>query len=407
MKTKLKIFVLLSRIPWPLEKGDKLRAFHQIKSLSVSSEIILCALNSDSKADKQSAFRALQPYCKSVTFIDLPRHALFFNLLRAFLNGKPLQTGYFFNAKAFRQVNSLILKHKPDLIYAQLLRVAEYVRSYPLPKTLDYQDVFSMGMKRRMELASWPFNLFYRFEYKRLLRYEAEVFDDFNLKTIISYPDRDLIPHPDRDQIMVVPNGVDHQFFRPIDAEKKYDLVFTGNMAYPPNVNAALFLCREVMPLVWKIYPETKVLLAGATPDRQLLRLQDKRITVSGWMDDIRDAYASARIFIAPMKIGTGLQNKLLEAMSMKLPCITTPLAFEPLKAQKDVDVLVGETASELAELIQHLLRSNAFATQVANHGYDFVIQNYNWDASTGKLLSAMEKLPREKHGTTNDQPLG
>lgn len=396
MKPRLKIFVLLSRIPWPLEKGDKLRAFHQIKSLSVSADIFLCALNTDPKADKQQAFRALQPFCKSVSFIDLPHSALIPNLLKAFVGRRPLQTGFFFNAKAFRQVQNLISKHKPDLIYAQLLRVAEYVRHQPLPKVLDYQDVFSMGMKRRMELAAWPFGMFYRLEYKRLLRYEAEVFNDFDLKTIISYPDRELIPHPDRDQIMVVPNGVDHQFFRPMEAEKKFDLVFTGNMAYPPNVNAALFLCREIMPIVWKKSPETSVLLAGATPDRQLLRLQDKRITVSGWMDDIREAYASARVFIAPMKIGTGLQNKLLEAMSMKMPCITTPLAFEPLKARAGSEILVGETAAQLAELVEHLLRSNAFAQQVAELGYDFVQQNYNWDASTTRLLAEMSQMVAE-----------
>ncbi len=397
MKKNLKIFVLLSRIPWPLEKGDKLRAFHQIKSLSVWADITLCALNSDSKSDKQQAFKALQPYCKSVTFIDLPRKALAFNLLKAFFAGRPIQSGYFFQAKAFRQVQNLIAKNQPDLIYAQLLRVAEYVWQQPIPKVLDYQDVFSMGMKRRMELASWPFSLFFRLEYRRLLRYETAMFEKFDLKTIISYPDRDLIPHPERDQIIVVPNGVDHSFFRPIEAEKKYDLVFTGNMSYPPNVNAALFLCREIMPIVWQKFPETTLMLAGATPDRQLLKLQqDKRIAVSGWMDDIRQAYAGATIFIAPMRIGTGLQNKLLEAMSMKLPCITTPLAFEPLKAKAGSEVLVGETAQQLAELVEHLLRSKSYVDQVANLGYDFVHRNYNWDTSTAKLFEAMNQLVQQ-----------
>lgn len=394
MKEKpVKIFVLLSRIPWPLEKGDKLRAFHQIKSLSKSTEIVLCALNTDPKADKQKAFRALQPYCQSVSFIDLPKSAILWNVFRAWITGKPLQVGFFFSKKAQSKINALLQLHKPDLIYGQLLRVAEYIYQRNTPKALDYQDVFSMGMKRRMLLANRPYKYFFQSEYKRLLKYEAFVFDAFDLKTIISYPDRELIPHPLKEQIIVVPNGVDHDFFKPYPAEKEYDILFTGNMAYPPNVNAALFLCEQIMPIVWKSFPNVKVLLAGATPDKQVVKLASKKVTVSGWLDDIRQAYASSCIFVAPMQIGTGLQNKLLEAMSMKLPCITTPLANEPLKAENGKHILVADSAAGLAENIITLLNAHELAQQLAENGYQFVHQHYNWDASCEKMLHAMREI--------------
>jgi len=94
----MRIFVILPRVPYPLEKGDKLRAFQQIKSLSKNNEIILCALNHDPKLDKQKAFSKLQPYCRSINFIDLPRLAVPFNILRAFFKGLPLQVGYFLMA---------------------------------------------------------------------------------------------------------------------------------------------------------------------------------------------------------------------------------------------------------------------------------------------------------------------
>ncbi len=98
------------------------------------------------------------------------------------------------------------------MLYGQLLRVAEYLRKENTPKTLDYQDVFSMGMKRRLEIASWLMKPFLMTEYNRLQKYEYEIFEDFDLKTIISEPDRDLIPHPKRKEILVIPNGVDHDF---------------------------------------------------------------------------------------------------------------------------------------------------------------------------------------------------
>ncbi|MCK9451887.1 MAG: glycosyltransferase [Bacteroidales bacterium] len=386
----MKIFVLLSRIPWPLEKGDKLRAFNQLKELSKQHEIVLCALNSDRKTDKQAAFRALQPYCKSINFVDLPAIGIFINLMTAWLNGRPLQTGYFYNARAAKTVGKLIEQHQPDMLYGQLLRVAEYLRHERIPKTLDYQDVFSMGMKRRLDIASWLMKPFLMTEYKRLQRYESEVFEDFDLKTIISEPDRDLIPHPKRAEILVIPNGVDHDYFKPLKAEKKYDIVFTGNMAYPPNVNAATFLAYDIMPIVWKSIPAAKLFLAGATPDASVRQTASRRIVVSGWMDDIRQAYAGSKVFVAPMRIGTGLQNKLLEAMAMELPCVTTPLANKPLKAKHRHEILIGEKAEEIAAEIVSLLQNQEQAAAIAKQGKAFVTQKYNWEIATNILADAM-----------------
>jgi len=386
----MKIFVLLSRIPWPLEKGDKLRAFNQLKELSTQHEIVLCALNSDRKTDKQAAFRALQPYCKSINFVDLPAIGIFINLMTAWLNGRPLQTGYFYNARAAKTVSKLIEQHQPDMLYGQLLRVAEYLRYERFPKTLDYQDVFSMGMKRRLDIASWLMKPFLMTEYKRLQRYESEVFEDFDLKTIISEPDRDLIPHPKRAEILVIPNGVDHDYFKPMKAEKKYDIVFTGNMAYPPNVNAATFLAYDIMPIIWKSIPDAKLYLAGATPDASVRQTASKRIVVSGWMDDIRQAYAGSKVFVAPMRIGTGLQNKLLEAMAMELPCVTTPLANKPLKAKHQHEILIGEKAEEIASAIVFLLQNMEQAAAIAQKGKAFVTQKYNWETATNILADAM-----------------
>jgi sugar transferase (PEP-CTERM/EpsH1 system associated) len=388
----MRIFVLLSRIPWPLEKGDKLRAFHQIKCLSQSNEIILCALNTDKSADKQKAFRALQPYCKSVNFIDLSKTSIVLNLLKAWVSGKPLQTGYFYSLRAQKRINQLIKHHQPNIIYGQLLRVAEYIREHKLPKVLDYQDVFSMGMHRRMLLAPFFLKPFFRMEYKRLANYEAAAFDEFELKTIISLPDRDLIQHPKKEEILVIPNGVDHDFFKPMHMEKKFDVVFTGNMAYPPNVNAAAFLSEVIMPRVWQYNPNAKLLIAGATPDRSVVNLANHRVHVSGWMDDIRLAYAGSKVFVAPMQMGTGLQNKLLEAMSMQLPCVTTPLANDSLKAVNKKHILVGETAAELSEAIIKLLSDSSFSAFIAQNGHDFVNDNYNWESATAKLEKEMIK---------------
>ncbi len=388
----MKIFVLLPRIPWPLEKGDKLRAFNQIKQLAQNNEVVLCALN-DKKSNKEEAFKALQPYCISITFIDISKLSILFNIIRSFFKGLPLQCGYFYNSKAHNKIKSLIEKHKPDMLFGQLLRVAEYIRYEKTPKTIDYQDVFSMGMKRRCEIASFYMKPFFNMEYKRLKRYEHDIFDDFDVKTIISAQDRNFIDHDKKDEILIVPNGVDHEYYTPQDCEKKYDIVFTGNMAYAPNVNAVEYLANHILPLVWKKLPETKLYIAGATPDPRVKKVACDRIIISGWLNDMRDAYAQSRIFIAPMRIGTGLQNKLLEAMSMRLPCITTTLANNPLGAEIDKEILVGNNEQELANHIITLLTDKEKANSIAQNGYDFVRRVYDWSEATKIMELEMRKV--------------
>ena len=392
----MKIFVLLPRIPWPLEKGDKLRAFNQIKQLAKNNEVVLCALNTDKKVRKEDAFKALQPHCISVTFIDISKLSILINIIKAFFKGLPLQCGYFYNAKAHKKIRNIIKKHKPDMLFGQLLRVAEYIRHENTSKTIDYQDVFSMGMKRRCDIAPFYMKPFFNMEYRRLKRYEHDILDDFDVKTIISLPDREHIDHPKKDEILIVPNGVDHEYYTPRECEKKYDIVFTGNMSYAPNVNAVEYLANYILPLVWKKLPDAKMYIAGATPDPRVKKVASDRIIISGWLDDMRDAYAQSKIFIAPMRIGTGLQNKLLEAMAMRLPCITTSLANNSLLASEEKnEILVGDNEQELAKHIITLLTNKDKADEIAQNGYDFVHRVYDWGMAT-KIMEDEMKLKIE-----------
>jgi len=387
----MRIFVLLSRIPYPLEKGDKLRAFHQVKALSKNNEIILCALNPIKKTDKQKAFAQLQPYCRSVTFIDLPFLQRVFNIFKAYFKGLPLQVGYFYNRKAARKIHRLIREYQPDHLYGQLTRTAIYLMDEPIRKTLDYQDAFSHGLKRRAQTASFFIKPVLLLEHQRLAAFEKNIFDRFDGKTIISEQDQQLIPHPQKGEIKVIRNGVDMAYFSPYQTEKKQEIVFTGNMNYPPNIDAAVFLVSEIMPLVWKKFPETRLLLAGAHPHPRVRQLASGKVEVSGWMDDIREAYATSQIFIAPMRLGTGLQNKLLEAMAMHIPTVTTPLASAALHAQNGKEILAGNNAQELANHLISLLKDINLRNKIADQALDFVQKNFNWEKATANLETVLK----------------
>jgi sugar transferase (PEP-CTERM/EpsH1 system associated) len=388
----MRVFVLLSRIPYPLEKGDKLRAFHQIKVLSEKHEIILCALNPVARIDKQKAFEQLQPYCRSVNFIDLPVFVRGVQVVKAYFSGLPLQTGYFYSPQAAKKIRKLIEEYQPDHLFAQLPRTARYLMDIPIKKTLDYQDAFSYGLKRRADRSGWPLKPVFRLEHLRMRSFEKKLFDIFDHKIIISEQDRDLIPHPENQSIAVIRNGVDMAYFHPLEREKKQEIVFTGNMNYPPNIDAARFLAREIMPSVWKKLPDTRLLIAGANPHAKVRSLANHKIKVSGWLDDIREAYAGSLVFIAPMRLGTGLQNKLLEAMAMKIPCVTTPLANAALRALEEEEILVGNQAGELAEALLFLLENQNARQDMAEKAFRFVEKNYRWREATAYLTEIMEK---------------
>jgi sugar transferase (PEP-CTERM/EpsH1 system associated) len=380
----MKLFFLLPRVPYPTEKGDKLRAFNQLKQLSRKHEVILCALN-DSVLH-EDAEKVLSTYAKHVYIINISKASIYLHLVQTLFSDKPLQVGYFYNKRINGIIRSLIDKHKPDHIFCQLIRVAEYVKGIPIPKTLDYQDVFSKNVERRLATAPFYMKPFMRMEYRRLLRYEHDVFGMFDNKVIISIPDRDLIPHPEREKIVVARNGVDTTFFMPINRLKKYDLVFTGNMGYPPNINAAEFLAHKIFPLVQSRKPGIRILIAGASPNLQVSVLKSENIEVSGWVPDMRECYAMAKIFIAPMQIGTGLQNKLLEAMAMQIPCITSPLANQALQAEENKEILIADTPEAYARHILFLLDNPEKATQIAYAGYKYILSNFSWEAETEKI---------------------
>jgi len=383
----MKLFVMLSRVPYPLDKGDKLRAYHQIRELSKLHEIHLCCLSDKDVHPK--AKKELLSYCASVEVIQLNKVKIFLNLFFALFSQKPFQRWYFYNRSAQKRVDELIKTIQPDHIYCQLLRAADYVKNYhSIPKTLDYMDTFSKGVERRIETAGLLKPIF-KSEYKRLVRFEHLLFEYFDGKTIISETDRDWIMHPKRGEIKVVSNGIDTDFFQPKNQEPEFDLVFVGNMSYPPNVEAAKVIVNEILPKLKKDLPNAKVLLAGATPSKQVIALESESVKITGWIDDIRTAYANGKIFVAPLNIGTGLQNKLLEAMSMEKACLTTSLVNGALKANPDSDVVICDSSEDFAASIVELLNDESKRTELGKNARKFVKANYSWSSSV-KLLEGV-----------------
>ena len=247
-----------------------------------------------------------------------------------------------------------------------------------------------MGIKRRIDLQPTYKKWLFKMEAKRLAKYEREIFDYYEHKTIISEQDKKLIQHPEGKNIVCIPNGIDESFFNFTPIQKDVELVFTGNMSYPPNIEASKYLSEHILPRL----PNSKLLISGSSPAPAVKQIANSNpnIELTGWVDDIRTSYARGKIFVAPMFIGTGMQNKLLEAMAMGLPCITTSLANDAIKATHGTQIFVANTKEEFIKIAQELLNNEALRLEIGINAKEFVQKNFSWTTSTGKLVELLAR---------------
>lgn len=393
----MKIAVISSRFPWPLEKGDKLRLFHQLRSLSERAELHLICLV-DGPVNR-AAHDAIAPYVNTLHLVELSRLRRALRMLWSPLSSRPFQLHWFYQRKAHAEVLQILDQIQPDHIFAQLIRTTEYVKeSHAIPRTLDYMDALSAGMARRAANHRSPLRWIFGLEANRLKRYEASVFDYFDGHTIITRADQQAIAHPDRHRIAIVPNGVDTDHFTPSAAEGAFTVSFIGNMAYPPNVDAAVRLIRDIRP---HVHVSAQWLIAGASPTSAVRALAGKNVEVTGWVDDIRSAYRSSHLFVAPILLGSGQQNKILEAMACGVPCIVSGQVRSglgerissvsgPLSAKgiEHAQVVVAEAPEEFAQRIEELAAAPEWRAVLARNARRHVEEHASWPVESAKLLA-------------------
>ncbi len=375
-----RILFITSRFPYPLNKGDKLRVYFQLKYLAESNEVHLIAINESKVSDKN--IEALSPFCKSINVFVLPLHKRIIQLLLSPFKKIPLQVAFFYNNGIKKEVERLSDKIKPDHIHCHLIRTTEYVKDISkIIKSLDFMDAFAKGMEKRQEIEPNVFKrLLFTYEKNQLCNYEAKVFNFIDKFCIISNQDKKSIQSTRANEINVIPNGVDFDSFYPKTQEKIYDLLFMGNLGYPPNIDAIHFLLNEIIPLVKKYKPNIKLLIAGINAPKHIKKFQSQNIDIIENFEDISDSIAISKIMLAPMKISIGLQNKILQAMAMKTPCIVSTLSNNAINAPNNKAIIEANTSVEFSKAIMELLNNEKKTFEIGQEGYKFVKEHYSWE---------------------------
>jgi polysaccharide biosynthesis protein PslH len=384
--TLAKILFITSRFPYPINKGDKLRVYFQLKHLSAEHEIHLISI--DERLNTYSQTDTLKSFCASLHTYRLPRWKRLLQLIISPFSGLPLQVAFFYNNAIKLAIEKISDEIQPDHIHCHLIRTTEYVKDIKhIKKSLDFMDAFGKGMERRKTTETNILKrILFAYEQKRLYHYEAKVFDFIDRFCIISNQDKREIKHARANEIIVIPNGVDFETFYPKETEKKYDLVFMGNLDYPPNVDAIQYIATEILPELKKLKPKISILIAGANAPRHIKNLQSNNLEIIESFPNISDAIAMSKIMIAPMKLSIGLQNKIIQAMAMKIPCIVSTLANNAIEAPINEAVIEANTVREYLVAIVELLDNEMKANRIASNGFNFVRENFCWLKQNEKL---------------------
>lgn len=391
----LRVLYLCHRLPFPPNKGEKIRAFHQLRAVAEKHEVDLFTL-ADPLTDLTYQ-SSLQRYCRQVTVAPLHRTWARVRALPSVFGSRPLTLPYFHSLALARQIKRALGTRSYDRVFVYSSSMAPYVESVDsIPIVMDLVDVDSDKWAQYARFARFPFSALYRREGKHLRQYERQICERVT-GVMVSTPHeaallQQICPAAN---IRVVPNGVDTGYFAPSAAERipgAPTVIFTGTMDYFPNVDAAQFLAYGVLPLVRKSVPEVRLLIVGSHPTRNVRKLQKVAgVEVTGLVPDVRTHLARAHVFVAPLRIAAGIQNKILEAMAMELPVVTTPRAAQGLPPAVAARVETGEHPTELAEKVVRFLQDPSLARSRGRESRRRVATECEWERSLEQLLQLIE----------------
>jgi sugar transferase (PEP-CTERM/EpsH1 system associated) len=388
-----KLLYLVHRIPYPPNKGDKIRSFHFLKALAEHYEIYLGTFIDD--PDDKQYIEALTPLCKASFCQDLNPKLGKITSLTGFMTGEALSLPYYRNQAFQEWVDNTLAQEKIERALIFSSPMAQYLEKYPsLHLVADFVDVDSDKWRQYADSKTWPANWIYQREAKKLLTFEKRIANRANATLLVSKQEADLfkkLAPESADKIGFVNNGVDTEFFDPdlpCDSpfpQHQVAIVFTGAMDYWANVDAVVWFSQQVFPFVKRQCPEARFYIVGSKPTKQVQQLaaDDAAVIVTGRVDDVRNYVAHAHVVVAPLRIARGIQNKVLEAMAMAKPVAVTSAAMEGIPGDQTLQVPVTDTPQLFAEQVLHYLQQ---PIQSIAENRRYVQKDFSWRQNGQRL---------------------
>jgi sugar transferase (PEP-CTERM/EpsH1 system associated) len=397
----MRILMLSSRLPYPPNRGDRSRVFNFAKYLSGVHELSLASFIA--KETEREHIAPLQSFCQDVRVVMMSQRQSVMRVLCNLWRRDPLQALYYRSGAMHHLVDQMLAENRFDVIYVHLFRMAPYVADRPnLYRIVDLTDVISQELARSMPYRGPLSRLIYGLEIPRIRRYERHVAETFEETWLISEADTQaLITTCSAKNVQVIPIGVDEERLYPTTQPCEPDsLIFVGNLSVFHNVDAATHLVRDVLPLVRRQIPGCTLKIVGADPKPQVQRLaSDPAVIVTGFVPDLNAWLNRAAVFVAPLRFAAGIQTKVLEAMAVAKPVVTTSVVNNGLGARPGKEILVADDATTMATQIVALLQNARLRARIGRAGLRFVRQKYTWNRVVERMSIIGEILTAKRVG--------
>ncbi|MGB7405844.1 MAG: TIGR03087 family PEP-CTERM/XrtA system glycosyltransferase [Pacificimonas sp.] len=405
--SKPELLFLAHRIPYPPDKGDKIRSWNILRHLAETFDVHLGAFVDDPEDRDHEAF--LRTVCKQVFLLDMKPSARLPRLLNGLRTGRPLSIAAWDDRRMQDFASGLLDRGGIEHVFVFSGQMAPYALKHSGRSRMimmDFVDIDSDKFRQYARQAKWPMTKVHEREADLLSQFEKHVARNVDASLFVSNAEAELFKSyagSYAHTVYALHNGVDLEFFSPdadftpLSLPGSPSLVMTGAMDYRPNIDAAIWMAKAILPLVRQRHPDATFTIVGSKPTNDVKALDTKPgVTVTGRVDDVRPYLAAADIAVAPVRIARGVQNKVLEAMAMGVPVVSTEPAFSGIDADPGRDLLVADQPSQFADAIIRLAESEADRKMLGEAGRAQMEARYSWSHQLSELDEIIERHDRD-----------
>lgn len=390
------ILFLAHRMPFPPDRGDKIRSCHMLRRISALAPVhVACFADDEADWSHEPELAAISAsLCLVARTKSVPVAAA-----QALATGKPVSLTAFSSPAIRRFVRETLATRPISAIFVFSGQMAQYIpEDFTGPVVMDFVDVDSAKFEAYARAGNPAVRVMYRREANLLRRFEEKIAHRATVSVLVTDEEatlfRDRLQHRRGTRVMALPNGIDWRFYDPSGIVPAPDMlragpqiVFTGQMDYPPNVAAVEFFARQVMPRVRERFAQAEFNVVGRAPVAEVQALHGRNgCRVTGTVPDVRPWLAGADLVVAPLLIARGVQNKVLEAMAMARPVLATRAAATGIPARVGQDLAVADGPEDFATHTMTLLADTALARSMGAAGRRFVVDRCGWDRALDPL---------------------
>lgn len=384
----MKIFFVCQRVPFPPDRGDKITTYHEITHLAAKHEVHVFCL-ADGEADLRN-LEGARARVASVTAVPFTPASTRWRALKGLLTGQSLSVAAFDFSTLHQAIRARHAELKPDLCMVYSCNVAQYVEPFSdTARIMQFADLDSLKWVQYADRSKGLMRWVYGLESRRLLQYERRIAHQFSRSLVCTDVEkRDFERCIPGVPVDMVANGVDLDYFAPGGFDKQPGaIVFTGVMDYLPNIDAACWFARDILPLVQREVPHARFTVCGSKPVPEVLALaQLPGVEVTGRVPDIRPYMGRAEVFVAPLRMARGVQNKVLEALAAGLPCVSSMAAWSGTVIPQGDGIVATDDPQAFAREVVRLLTDAGYRAQMADRARKAALTHYAWSAQLEKL---------------------